>query len=268
MVRFLIYSVVLIIFAIVMSNSDPDGGAFAVASGIVIGFAIPLIDTFIVHARFAKFAWYAIRTWNTHVRISASYLYRIKVDNDYLLVKGKRFDQYQPVGGVYKAHPSSSGRRSQLKILDDNLLHPDTVSESDLRIRVPGKHLISFVKWFEEERGRETDGWREFCEELITTGLLPQEVFRVIKYDRLERLYNPMRYSKWAQCQELLIADILELLPTEDQLVELRRLKERSPSEALWASEQQIRRLGAVDGLANQPIRIAETAVWTVDAAI
>lgn len=266
MARLLVYLIGLLVSAVVMFTVDPDSKAFAVSSGLMVGFAIPLLDTLIVQFRFLTMVGYSIRTWRSRVRISASYLYRIRVDNEYLLVKGQRFDHFQPVGGVYKAHPSSSGSRNAMKILDDNLLTPDAVSNGDLRVRVPGKKLVHFVRWFEAETGRETDGWREFYEELVATGILSAEAFRYVKYDRIERLYRPMKFSPWANSQEILIADILELLPTPEQLVQLRELKNRSDLPILWASEGQIRRMGAADGAANQTTRIAETAVWTIDA--
>lgn len=268
MARLLVYLIGLLVSAIVMLTVGTDGGAFAVSSGLLIAFAIPLLDTLIVQFRFLTIVGYSIRTWRTRVRISASYLYRIRVDNEYLLVRGHRFDHFQPVGGVYKAHPSSLGIRKDMKILDDNLLTPDSVSNGDLRVRVPGKKLIPFVRWFESETGRETDGWREFYEELIATEILSTDVFRYVKYDRIERLYRPMKFSPWANSQEILIADILELLPTPEQLVQLRELKTRSDLPILWASEGQIRRMGAADGASEQTTRIAETALWTIDAGV
>lgn len=267
MARILIYLAGLSLSAIVMFRSDPGGAWFAISSGLAIGFAIPLIDSLIIHARGLRIAWYSLRTWRGRVRISASYLYRIHVDNEYLLVKGQRFDHYQPVGGVYKTHRSSSGKRSELGILDDDLLVPDAVSEGDLRVRVPGRKLIPFVKWFEGGHGRETDGWREFYEELIATGILPGDPFRCIRYDYIGRQYKRLRYSPWAKSQELLIADILELIPTDTQLSALRQLRERADPRVLWATERQIRRLGAADGAATQTTRIAETAIWTIDTA-
>lgn len=268
MARLFVYFIGLVVSTIAMINSDPDKGFFAVSSGFAVGFAIPLLDTIIANFRFLKVAWYALRTWKDRVRISASYLYRIHVDGDYLLVKGQRFDQYQPVGGVYKTHPSSSGTLRGMSVLNDSLLVPDAVSEGDLRVRVPGRNLVSFLRWFEGERGRETDCWREFHEELIATGILPQEVFRLIRYDRIGRVYRPMKYSPWARSQELLIADIVELLPTPDQLAALRKLKNTSDSRILWAKEDQIRRRGAADGAASQTTQIAQTAEWTIDAAV
>ena len=186
------------------------------------------------------------------------------MDGAYLLVKGQRFDQYQPVGGVYKTHPSSSGIRNGMKILDDDLLVPDAVSEGDLRVRVPGRNLLRFVRWYEGERGRETDGWREFYEELVATGIFSHSAFKLVKYDRVERLYRPLRFSPWAKSQELLIADVLELLPTDEQLEELRASMTRPDSRILWATEDQIRRRGARVGEPNQTTNIAETATWTI----
>lgn len=266
MSRLLFYVGITLISAIMAIVSDKNGWVFAVFCGLAVGFAVPLVDTLVSHWRWLKIAWYSLLTWNSRVRISASYLYRIRVDNDYLLVKGTRFGLYQPVGGVYKAHPSSLGKLSALNVLNDDLLVPDVVSEADLRVRVPGRNLLPFVKWYEEERGRETDGWREFYEGLVVTGILPGEVFRVIKYDRLGRRYHPLRYSQWAESKELLIADILDLLPTDEQCAELRKLKDRSDPRILWASERQIRRMGAADGVSSQGTQIAEPAVWTIDA--
>lgn len=266
--RLIVYLSAFVIAVAVMFSSAPDGPWFAVSSGVAVGFLIPILDTLVLNGRFLRMACYSLRTWRTRVRISVSYLYRIKVDNEFLLVKGQRFEQYQPVGGVYKAHPSSSGVRREMNVLDDNLLSPDAVSEGDLRVRVPGRKLLAFLRWFERGQGRELDGWREFYEELIATGILPEDTFRFIKYDFVRRIYRPMRYSQWAQGQEILIADILELLPTPEQDRALRELKGHSDPRILWATERQIRRLGATDGAASQTTQIARTAEWTIDPPV
>lgn len=265
MTRLAIYSIALVLFGVssILDTQSPSG--FAITSGLTIGFAIPLIDVALSNARWLRLAFDSLRNWRKRVRISVSYLYRIRVDNEYLLVKGHRFDQYQPVGGVYKAYASSSEVRSELGVLDDNLLAPDAVSEGDLRVRVPGRNLFKFVQWFESEKGRETDCWREFYEELVITGLLPEKEFRHIKYERLRRRYNPLRWSEWAGSPELLIADIVDLLPTDTQLDELRALRGRSDNRILWASEDQILRFGVKAGDSSQRTRIAQTAIWTID---
>ncbi|MFR7650579.1 MAG: hypothetical protein ACLUYK_04905, partial [Eggerthella lenta] len=48
------------------------------------------------------------------IRISAAYLFRIKIDERYLLILGGNIDQYQPVGGVYKFFPSAKIIREEL----------------------------------------------------------------------------------------------------------------------------------------------------------
>lgn len=265
MARLLIYLVGVLIFAVAAFCGQGNASWFAVTSAIAVGFAVPLIDAAVVNARWLRIAMYAARLWRKRVRISAAYLFQIKVDNKYLLIKGTRFEQYQPIGGVYKTHSSFSATRQSMDILDDDLLVPDAVSENDLRIRVSGRYLYQFVQWFESERNRETDCWREFYEELVDTNILPESVFRHIKYDRVRRRYSNLRYSEWAQSHEILIADIVELIPTEEQLSELRALKLATDDRFLWANEAQIRRLGAIYEASNQTTRIAENAVWTID---
>ena len=268
MTRLAIYSLGLVIFGLISVANVGSPALFAITSGLAVSFAIPLIDAVLSNARWLRLAFGTLRYWRTRVRISASYLYRIRVDNEYLLVKGNRFDQYQPVGGVYKAYPSSSGDRGDMDVLDDDLLVPDAVSEGDLRVRVPGRNLYKFVRWFEGNKGRETDCWREFYEELVVTGVLPKKEFRHVKYERVRRRYNPLRWSDWANSPELLIADVVDLLPTVQQLTELRALKGRPDSRIMWASEDQIRRLGVRAGESTQTTRIAQTALWTIDMTI
>lgn len=266
MARLLTYSIGLVLFASLAVFSEPTSPMFAISSGLAIGFLLPLLDTVLSNARLFRIAWYSLRTWNEHVRISASYLFCIRLEDEYLLVRGQRFDQFQPVGGVYKSHLSSYGERNRLGVLNDKLLKPDPVSEGDLRVRVPGKRLVAFVRWFESGRGREIDSWREFHEELVATGILRDDAFHYANYDFISRIYRPLRYSPWAESKELLIADILVLLPTVEQLDALRELKSSSHPDVLWATEDQIRRLGALDRSSSQTTRIAETAIWTIDA--
>ncbi|MBT1620001.1 hypothetical protein KK090_12115 [Curtobacterium flaccumfaciens pv. poinsettiae] len=242
-----------------------SSGVFAIFSGLAIGFAVPLIDAALLSATSLRIVFAGTLNWRRYIRLSVAYLYRIKVDNKYLLVKGKRFDQYQPVGGVYKTHSSFSSKRQKFGILDDNLLTPDTVSEADLRVRLRGRWLYGFVSWFRTGMNRETDCWREFYEELVVTGLLSRSNFGYIKYDKVRTRYSPLRYSDWAQSKELLIHDIVELIPTGDQLAELRSLLNSADARILWADEAQIRQFGAVAGASNQTTRVAQTALWTID---
>lgn len=42
------------------------------------------------------------------IRFSIAYLYKIEIDDKYLLIKGSKIEQLQPVGGVYKVCSSFS----------------------------------------------------------------------------------------------------------------------------------------------------------------
>ena len=264
MARLIIYTIAVLLFGTI-SLIVQKSAWFAVTSGIALGFLVPLVDALLVNARWHRIGYYSISHWNKRVRISISYLYRINIDGRYLLVKGSRFDQYQPVGGVYKTHRSFDAIRQQFNVLTDQLLTPDPVSENDLRVRIRGRNLYGFVQWFESGHNREADCLREFREELLQTAILPAISFQNVKYDFITRRYHKLRYSQWAASQELLIADIVELIPTAEQTTALRLLNNGTDERYIWADEDQIRRLGAVGGATSQPIRIAETARWTID---
>lgn len=264
MTRILIYLIGLIVSILIACFVGVSNPWFSVWAGVAVGFLIPLIDAVVANVRWLKIIFYSLRAWRGRVRISISYLYRIRVENEYLLVKGKRFEQFQPVGGVYKFHASSLELRNKLDIRDDDLLVPDQISDQDLRVRIPGKNLLPFIKWFESGIGRETDAWREFYEELIVPNILPGDVFKAVRYDRIRRHYEPMRFSEHAQLPEILIADIFELLPTPEQLRALKGLRERGHPEIHWAREAQIQRRGAIDASPRQTTTIARTAAWTL----
>jgi hypothetical protein len=79
--------------------------------------------------------------------------------------------------------------------------------------------------------------------------------------DRLRRIYHPLRYSKYAQSHELLISDIVDLVPTPEQLECFRELLSKPDPRYIWARQDQMARLGAAPGK-PQAARIAETANW------
>lgn len=106
---------------------------------------------------------------NQDVRLSISYLFRIKINGKYLLVKNRKGNYYQLVGGAYKYYKSSE------KVFRKNEVKPDRyfetehgIAKNDLRFRLPGKNVINIIKWFNSREDRETSQWREFCEELLT----------------------------------------------------------------------------------------------------
>lgn len=261
MAHILVYVVIAIASGITLIFLDAMSTPFNVVSGLLVGLAIPIIDSVVVNRRHIRMAWYSIRYAWTTVRISAAYLYRIKVDDKYLLVRGNRYLQYQPVGGVWKLTSSADGFMREIRAKNDELIPIDEVSKQDIRLRIPGIYVHKFVRWFEGGKGREVAPWREFYEELIVPGLLPAKEFPHVMHEYVERTYRPIRYSKYAQSYELLVADIYELLPNDGQLAALRELHSNHGAAFAWVTEGQIRRRGAVPGKAME-IVIGEPAEW------
>lgn len=166
---------------------------------------------------------------NKEIRFSISYLFRIKIPNtnSYLLVLNRRIDnQLQPVGGVYKRYGDDKLFEKWDYMPDNkrNGLDVDDESFSDLRFKVKGKHVIDVIKWFEEGKEREISAEREFFEELIKPKILDAQNFSQIKYKHLKRISKNLKWSEHFSCYEILIYDIMELLPTEQQNEELKKL--------------------------------------------
>jgi len=195
---------------------------------------------------------------NREIRFSVSYLFRIKLQDKYLLVKGNRINQFQPVGGAFKRYEESFPVLNKLGVLDDKHMPIDSVNAGDLRVRVKGRYVIPFIRWFESRQGREIDPWREFYEELVGPGIIDVKVFPYVSYRYIRTHQSPLRWSTHLQTYEILIAEVYELCPTTAQSVEL--VKIASP-DTLWAVEDQIRKRGA--DLGNlEAIPISETSEW------
>src|SRR5258706_3407667 len=118
-----------------------------------------------------------------YIRLSISYLYQIKIEGKYLLVKGNRIKhQFQPVGGVFKRYRESFYALQKLCVLDDDNIPIDDKSIDDLRIKIRGKHLIKFLEWYTSQLGREVSPYREFYEEMIRTDFVKQKDFPYLNY--------------------------------------------------------------------------------------
>ena len=194
-----------------------------------------------------------------HIRVSAAYIFKINIDGKYLLVKGRNIEQFQPVGGVYKRLPNSSTFFQTLEILDDKRIPICDTTRYDLRIRVKGKNLHTFLLWFDSNQDREISHWREFCEELLITSILDRDTFPHINYKFLHR--NPLyiHYSAFYGCPEILIHEVYELIPSPVQIVELKKLmqNELPDSKYHWVTEDAIMRLGYKSDN-TKPFAIAE----------
>lgn len=259
-----IYVALLVFSGLSLIWIDTSSQFFGLMGGVSATILFSLLDQALRNGRHLRLAYYTLRHPRSLIRVSVSYLYRIKIDQKYLLVRGNRFPQYQPVGGVYKILQDRSALRN-MKVRDDKLVPIDVTSKDDLRLRLPSRFLLNFVHWFETGKDRESGPWREFYEELVATELVPPEKFRTVHARFIDREIRPLQYSRHAGSYELLIADIFELVPTAEQEEALRELQRDGSKGILWATEDQISRLGATLG-ENQELRIGEHTQWTIDA--
>lgn len=232
----------------------PVGSAIA---GLLAGFTLPNINTSIQDIfddsnwkeSQRKYERGKLIRKEDKIRLSFAYLFRIKIDNEYLLVKNERgTGKYQPVGGVYKMKPEEAiVLRQKFSASDDDKIPIDESSKGDYRIWIPDKYLRKFVQRFDRTKGREQleNLSREFKEELIDTGLLH---FEQLKYRYCGRHFEKIRFSQHFQCYELLMADIIDVELDSVQENELRRLKNISSEQYLFATAEQINSLGIKAG--------------------
>ena len=252
----LLFSLIIICCGIALFFGNKE---LTLASSVVssfVGFLIPnglnaaqdLMDTAnwktserkLIRGKFIK--------GETLIRISFAYLYRIKVNNNYLLVKNARgTGKYQPVGGVYKMLGSE---RIELKnlyhVVDDDKVPLDKSSKDDYRLQLPCKYLRRFVRRFNSpkaSRERIDNVSREFKEELgdVIT-------WNKIEYRYCGRHMTDLKYSDHFQCYELLLADVVELLPTDNQIEDLKKMMLHPSDYYHFATTEEIKNLGVVPG--------------------
>ncbi|ARF16726.1 hypothetical protein [Sporosarcina ureae] len=115
----------------------------AIACGIVASMMMNLILYLSNNYKFIKLIYKSkVKYRNEEIRVSISYLFRIKIDGKYLLVKGNRIQQFQPVGGVYKRYEDSDYIFNELDVKEDVKIPEDDAKKNDLRIRIKGAFLL------------------------------------------------------------------------------------------------------------------------------
>lgn len=178
---------------------------------------------------------------NEKVRISCAYLFRIRRGNKYLLIKGKKIEQYQPVGGVYKTFNSFEEIANGL---DVQVERESTFFENrDLRVFVPGKNVLKFIKWFKTGKNRENNVIREFNEELVEPGFLPKESLTDARFEFIKQADCRLGYSNAFRCKEILIHDIYEVSFSKDiYWEELEKSVNKSNKQLILVLESDIER--------------------------
>lgn len=203
---------------------------------------------------------------DTEIRFSISALVRIESQEQFLLVKGNRINQYQPVGGVLKVYKHAKAMLASIGVKNDSKLPIDSDSVDDLRIFVPWRSVEEFLKWYLKGTGRETSPWREFYEELLHPKILSQKNFQTPAFDHRGTLVKGIRWSSHFKCYEVLIAEIFSLVMNPLQQIELENLRASEICEdVMWASPGLIRALGYDEVSKSETKRISEHSSWLLD---
>lgn len=237
-----------------------------VAAGLVGGFIVWLLQRCWNLGRLLPLALKCSYR-NKRIRVSVSYLIRVKIGEKFLLVKGEKINQWQPVGGVYKTFKDTESALSDLLVKYDDESTPHRPGcERDLRITLPRRNIIKFIRWFESGKEREVGPWREFYEELIETNILPQKEFHFIFARFIRRHRTPIHYSPHFNQDEILVADIYELVPTEDQCAALHSLSDAGENQKFIMLElDSLKRCGFDKKTKSSlAIPLSETVTWTI----
>lgn len=176
------------------------------------------------------------------IRLSISYLYRIKIDNKFLLVKSeRRKNQLQPVGGCYKYYNSAKNLIDKLDIKIDNDLDLNCES-NDLRLIIPSKNVKKIISWFITKQDREVTPIREFEEELLDTNILcPTENFyNNINYLFIKRKITKIKFNKSNMHNELRIIDIYEYKADFIQKKQLRKVSHEKKENCKFFTKKEI----------------------------
>lgn len=238
---------IIVVFEI---KSLPVGSSIA---GLLLGFSLPafcksvqdISDTTNWKMSQRKLKRGGFITDNTIVRVSFAYLYRIKMGDKYLLVKNERgTGKYQPVGGVYKFDENEKLElKNRFQVKDDDKISIDESSRNDYRLRMENKYLRRFIARFDRKAKREKidDLSREFKEELIEKCIVD---WSQIKYRFCGRHMTNLQFGERFQIYEILLADVVELLPTLEQENDLKLLVRQQSDKYRWVTAEEIISLG------------------------
>lgn len=158
------------------------------------------------------------------IRMSFAYLIRIKIDDKYLLVKGK-LGRFQPVGGVYHYYDKYLNQEFDF---ENDEYHAD---KDDIRGCILLRQVDEFVSWFEKGKNRECNPIREFNEELLETKILDSEFFKYPEFRLIKSEYRGIKFDKFASKQQLMRFDIYELRLNEKQIKALKMLDNEKENE-------------------------------------
>lgn len=183
---------------------------------LIVAFITYLAAT-IFHNRLRIKIWLqSLLRWNKNIRLSCAYLFQIKKDGKYLLIKGNRIEQYQPVGGVYKYYNSFNEIKSKLELKNES--ENRFYENKDLRLITKGKYLVKFLDWFDTKKNREITVIRELIEELQPAEISVEKLIKNVQIEYLKTIKEEIKFSKHFQMDEQKIFNIYEAKIPSDML--------------------------------------------------
>lgn len=268
--RNIIIALLLIIYLMIVGDDFKDNtliqNSIAIACSIIAPIIVFFVDSFLSNITRVKL-WFLskLRYRKKKIRVSMSYIYRIYINDKYLLVKNSKWDYYQPVGGVYKVLSEDVGfLKDYFDWGKDPYMKTNNEKRNDLRGTVPMPKLINFLDWFKSQKNREISHWREFYEELIKTNILNINDFPHFEYRYAGTLLTPIKESeKWKDCLEILSYDIFDLVPSSEQEEILRKTQKETSKDFIWLDEYIILNNGVINK--DEEIKIGQHTKWTIE---
>jgi hypothetical protein len=263
-VKFSLYVASTVVATILVVILPSESTLRTLAIGFLGSFSVVLITEGAVHMPAIRlFLSSKVRYRNSNIRVSIAYLIRIKLEDQYLLILSHRFQHFQPVGGAFKRFELGADVFQKLGVHDDDKLPIDDETRGDLRVRVPGRHLVEFLKWYRSGTNREIGPWREFYCEMVESHLLPIAQFRFLIFRWIRRHEIGIQFSTHFGCYEYKIAEVYEPSLTAEQKLLLRQAVDAFPNKLRLATDDEIRKRGSTKE--KPKASIAETAEWLLD---
>lgn len=268
--RNIIIALLLIIYLLIVGDSFKDNSiiqnTIAIACSIIAPIIVYFVDSLLLNIKRVKL-WYfsKLRYRRKEIRVSMSYIYRIHVNDKYLLVKNSKWDYFQPVGGVYKVLSEDIGfLKDNFEWGKDPYLKTNGEKRNDLRGTIPMPKLLAFLDWFKTQKNREISHWREFYEELIRTGILKIEDFPHFEYRYAGTLLTPIKKSdKWKKCFEILSYDVFDIILSSEQEKILSKTQLDNQKEIVWLAESIILNNGVINK--DEEVKIGQHTKWTIE---
>lgn len=176
--------------------------------GIITGI-ISLTGIIYIKRREIKIRFQSLLRFNKEIRLSYAYLYRIKFNNKYLLIKNNKIPEFKPLGGVFKYYSSFKNNMEEWKIKNDSV--KNFYSDGDIRQIIKGKKLSAYIKWFDSRKNREVTVIRELVEELDLKQEIIYDILLNSEIEFIRQVKEPIKFSVYFQMEEQKTFEVYEV---------------------------------------------------------